>query len=628
MRRSTFALFAVLVAASAHATERFVSTSGNDANSGTLAAPFKTITKAATVALPGDIISVRGGTYNERVKIAVKGTASAPIVFRNYPGESVILDGATVPLDKAVVTLSDTEYVDFSGFEVRNGPYIGVLLWQARQTRVLNNDIHGMVRGGIWAGADTTGLCSDLTVSGNSVHNNVLENQYHNMGGGGWAGAVVVSVTDRSIITNNRIWNNDGEGLIALRGNTFAIRDNVIYDNFSVELYADNAKYVTAERNFIYGTGNTRYLRDGKRSAGIAVANETAANMNPSSDNTFVNNIVTGTRWGFYYGNWESGGGLKNTKIVNNTFYGTTDALIEIEDDTHLNNLVENNIFFSTGGITPRYTGGTATTYRNNLWYGGSAGPAAGTGDVLANPMLVNGGGFTAADYRIKTGSAAIAKALDASSISTTDYFGSPRALPFDIGAHQLGIADTQAPSVPMNLTATGGNATSVTIVWTPSTDNVGIASYTVYRNGTSVATIATPAWTDTSVVEGTLYSYQVLASDAAGNKSALSAALKVAWSSSNGTQLDAPVLSGSSWSSSTADLAWSNVTNAAEYRVYRDGALIATITAEKLTDSGLHASTSYAYQVFAVDFEGNTSPASNTVSVKTKASRSRSVRH
>lgn len=634
---SLFAVPFVFVAATAHATERYVAVSGNDASAGTLAAPFKTINKAASVAAPGDTISVRGGTYNERVSISSSGTANARITFRAYPGEKVILDGSTVAANKAVVTLNATQYVDFSGFEVRNGPYIGVLMWQSKQTRVLDNDIHGMVRGGVWAGADAPGICSDLTVSGNSIHNNVLENQHHNMGGGGWAGAVVMSVTDRSEISNNRIYNNDGEGIIAHRGNTFAIHDNEIFDNFSVELYVDNGRYVTAERNLIYGTGNPRYLRDGNRSAGIAIANETADNMNPSSDNTFVNNIVVGTRWGFYYGAWESGGGLRNTKVVNNTFYGTTEALVEIEDDAHANNLVENNIFYGTGGRTPRYVGTPATVYRNNLWYGGNAGPAAGAGDVLANPMFVNAGGLTAADYRIKSGSGAIAAAYNATSIIASDFFGATRVLPFDIGAHQFSVAngDTQAPSVPLDLRASNGIGNSLTLVWLPSVDNIGVTSYTVVRDGVTMATVLLPTWTDPSVAENTSYSYQVLATDAAGNRSALSPALKVAWSSSLGSvDRDAPSMPSrliASASTTTAALAW-KVSNdnvgVKGYRVYRDGVLAGTVTTASFNDTGLHAARSYAYAVVAFDMTGNQSAAATITVTTSAAGRTRSAHH
>ena len=639
MRRAQYffsTLAIVLAAVSTQAADRYVSLSGNDANAGTLAAPFRTVTHAATVAQPGDTIHVRGGVYSERVKIYSKGTASARITFKSYNSEKVTFDGATVPSDKAVVTLNETEYVDFTGFEVRNAPYIGILGWYAKQTRILNNDVHDTVRGGIWVGADTTGYSSDITVSGNSVHNTVLENQYHNMGGGGWAGAVVVSVTERATITSNRIWNNDGEGLISLRSNHHVVRGNTIWDNFSVELYIDNSRFATVDRNLVYNTGNPRYLRDGKRAAGIAVANETNANMNPSSDNVFSNNIVVGTRWGFYYGAWESGGGLKNTKVVNNTFYGTTDAIVEIENDAHANSVVQNNIFHGTGAPTPRYTGaGAGVTYANNLWYGGTAGPAASATDVLANPMLANAGGVTSADYKIRAGSAAIAKALNLASLVTTDHFGSARSTPFDIGAHQLGsaAADTVPPTVPANLRPTSGNATSITFAWDASTDNVGVAGYVIVRNGSEIAGVGPTTFTDTTAVAEKIYAYQVIAVDAAGNRSAPSVALPVAWSSS-GADVEgpsAPVARVVSVTSSTVNLRWSAATDnvgVAEYRVYRGSTLVGTTTQRHFLDRSLRAKTRYTYTVVAVDAAGNTT-ISDAIAVTTAAvKRARSTRH
>ena len=41
----------------------YVSTSGNDNNAGTLAAPFKTLNKAIAAAASGDVIELRGGKY-------------------------------------------------------------------------------------------------------------------------------------------------------------------------------------------------------------------------------------------------------------------------------------------------------------------------------------------------------------------------------------------------------------------------------------------------------------------------------------------------------------------------------------------------------------------------------------
>src|SRR5882672_7932148 len=56
-------LFALLNV-SALATTFFVSPSGNDNNPGTQAAPFKSITKAQSVATSGDTVTLRGGTYS------------------------------------------------------------------------------------------------------------------------------------------------------------------------------------------------------------------------------------------------------------------------------------------------------------------------------------------------------------------------------------------------------------------------------------------------------------------------------------------------------------------------------------------------------------------------------------
>ncbi|NLE33824.1 MAG: DUF1565 domain-containing protein, partial [Bacteroidales bacterium] len=50
--------------AAAYAQPYYVAATGSDSNSGTLTAPFKTITKAVSVVKAGETIYVRGGTYN------------------------------------------------------------------------------------------------------------------------------------------------------------------------------------------------------------------------------------------------------------------------------------------------------------------------------------------------------------------------------------------------------------------------------------------------------------------------------------------------------------------------------------------------------------------------------------
>ena len=75
----------------------YVSSTGSDANSGTLAAPFKTITYAYSKAGAGDIIYLRAETYREAVALVGKsGTYNKPITLTAYNGENAIISGLDV----------------------------------------------------------------------------------------------------------------------------------------------------------------------------------------------------------------------------------------------------------------------------------------------------------------------------------------------------------------------------------------------------------------------------------------------------------------------------------------------------------------------------------------------------
>jgi hypothetical protein len=85
----------------------------------------------------------------------------------------------------------------------------------------------------------------------------------------------------------------------------------------------------------------------------------------------------------------------------------------------------------------------------------------------------------------------------------------------------QAWSSDTQAPTAPLNLTATGTTTSTVPLNWTASTDNVGVTDYLIYRNGVEVSTSTTTSYTDTGLTAGTSYAYTVKARDLAGNVSA-----------------------------------------------------------------------------------------------------------
>ncbi|MET9857484.1 carbohydrate binding domain-containing protein [Streptomyces sp. NPDC006450] len=90
------------------------------------------------------------------------------------------------------------------------------------------------------------------------------------------------------------------------------------------------------------------------------------------------------------------------------------------------------------------------------------------------------------------------------------------------------GTVDTQAPTVPGNLAATGKTSTTASLTWTASTDNVGVNGYDVYQGGTKVATSATTGATVTGLTPGTAYAFTVRARDLAGNTSAASNTVNV----------------------------------------------------------------------------------------------------
>lgn len=90
-------------------------------------------------------------------------------------------------------------------------------------------------------------------------------------------------------------------------------------------------------------------------------------------------------------------------------------------------------------------------------------------------------------------------------------------------GTSRLGrVADTTAPSAPAGVTGSATSAFSAQLSWSASSDDAGVVSYTVLRDGVAIATVdgGTLSYTDTGVLASTTYSYAVQAVDLAGNRS------------------------------------------------------------------------------------------------------------
>ncbi len=80
--------------------ELHVSVSGNDRNDGSRSRPLRTISAAAQIAQPGDVITVHEGTYRERVTPPRGGESDTKrIVYQAAQGERVIIKGSEVIRD-------------------------------------------------------------------------------------------------------------------------------------------------------------------------------------------------------------------------------------------------------------------------------------------------------------------------------------------------------------------------------------------------------------------------------------------------------------------------------------------------------------------------------------------------
>ncbi|MCG2578169.1 hypothetical protein LZ012_14330 [Dechloromonas sp. XY25] len=87
---------------------------------------------------------------------------------------------------------------------------------------------------------------------------------------------------------------------------------------------------------------------------------------------------------------------------------------------------------------------------------------------------------------------------------------------------------DTTAPSPPTAVSGVAASPTQINLTWSPSTDNVAVTSYRVFRDGALVGETALTAFNDNALAADTTYNYRVSALDKAGNISAQSSAATI----------------------------------------------------------------------------------------------------
>ena len=203
-----------------------------------------------------------------------------------------------------------------------------------------------------------------------------------------------------------------------------------------------------------------------------------------------------------------------------------------------------------------------------------------------------------------------------------------------ELGVYGTIGGDTTPPSAPGTPTLVSDTPNSVTIGWTASTDDVGVAGYDIYHDGQLCAQVngSTLTATCSALSPNVAYGFYVNARDAAGNVSQPSGTLHVTTPSSGDTT--PPTVPGdvrsTAVTSSSVTLAWTASTDnvaVAGYRVYnvvngtRTQVGTADANATGTQVDGLTPSTAYHFQVTAYDGNANESAGSTPlVDVTTSA--------
>jgi chitodextrinase len=171
-------------------------------------------------------------------------------------------------------------------------------------------------------------------------------------------------------------------------------------------------------------------------------------------------------------------------------------------------------------------------------------------------------------------------------------------------------LGDTTPPTQPGGLAVSASTATSVTLAWLASTDNVGVVGYGVYKNGVLVSSPGLPGATISGLTCGTAYTLEVDAYDLAGNRSTRASATASTAACADTQPPTAPRnVTATSRTSNSIALSWSassdNV-SVAGYSLYRGGSKVATVTGTTGIFSGLTCNTNYTLAVDAYDAAGN----------------------
>ncbi|MGA7755094.1 MAG: right-handed parallel beta-helix repeat-containing protein [Candidatus Sulfotelmatobacter sp.] len=329
----------------------YVSTSGNDSNPGTQAAPWRTVQHAADTVTAGSTVNVRGGTYEELLTIKTSGSPTdGYITFRSYPGETAILDAThfTPNGRSAIVTIHNKSYVRIEGFEIRNyrtaehrlTPLGISVMGAGSHIELLKNNVHHIEqtfngRDGPGHGANGFGIAVYGTDAKTPISELVIDgNEVHHLKTGSSESLVVNGNVTNFRITHNIVHDNNNIGIDVIGFERTApdpavdqARDGVVSGNLVYNITSrGNPAYGDDENSDgIYVDGGTRVLIEQNvihdMDFGIELASEhkdRATSYITARNNLIYHGHTAGVSIGGYA---PERGHTEHCTVVNNTLY-------------------------------------------------------------------------------------------------------------------------------------------------------------------------------------------------------------------------------------------------------------------------------------------------------------------
>ena len=423
--------------------------SASNTNPGTENLPWLTISHAAETMIPGDIVYIKAGTYQERVVPQNSGSVDNYIVYAAYPTDTVTIDGASISLPSdwgGLFDVSDKHYIKISGLRIINaGPNdnnVGILVDNSSHIIIEKNYAYNTVSSGIgvWDsnyitidGNEVKLACNDgeqecITVAGTDIFE-IKDNHVHD-GGPGTLGGEGIDVKDGS--SNGKVYKN----------NVHHINRLGIY----VDAWDKHTHHIEVFQNIVHDC-----IGDG-----FCVVSEKGGLL---ENITFYNNIAYNNEYcGFTFGHYGEPSPLRpirNIRLINNTFYnngkGTWGGGVSVESPdaeniTIRNNICSQNLLFQ---IQVEVAIPNLTVDHNLIdGYRGYEKEIYGNYYIEGNPMFANP---SEADFHIQRDSPAID---NGSSINAPndDYDSNlrPQGTGYDIGAYEYQYSSI-TPDIKVN---------------------------------------------------------------------------------------------------------------------------------------------------------------------------------